>query len=113
LITANIPSIDYIGHVLQVMKIDRLAEGCIVQLNFGKKIKDVMVSGRSFDRLPFDVYYLNSQGKFLREMSPLTEKVFVHGEGEGFISLKVDYQDETSELLNTVCSKSSYLVEQL
>jgi hypothetical protein len=64
---------------------------------------------------------LDSDGKFYDSVSDKTRKIIVIGESQGSsdvfadakINIKIQYQDGSSQFLNSYCSPNTYLVEQL
>ena len=52
-------------------------------------------------------------GDFYDEISYATERVFLMGEEQGTINIKLNYTDGSSQFIQTFCSDSTYLVEQL
>ena len=45
--------------------------------------------------------------------SSTTNFIFILGDLEGVINLKVDYINGSSDLIQTICSSDDYLIEQL
>lgn len=110
----TLPSREFIGEVLKSFSIDGMNHECLLQLNIESNIKDIRVFGEGA-RGPtvYDTAYLDTEGVFTAEISPISEKLFILGNEEGIFNIKVDYQDGTQDYLRTYCSPSTYLLEQL
>lgn len=110
----TVPSREFIGEVLKAFQMDGLNQECLVQINLEKEIKDIKVFGES-DRGPsvYDTAYLDKEGVFSAGISNISEKLFLLGNEEGIFNVRVDYADNTQDVLRTYCSPSTYLLEQL
>lgn len=110
----ELPSLEFIGEVMQAFQMDGINRECLLQLNMKKSIREIKLNGES-DRGPtaYDLSYLDEDGVFSSELSPLSKKLFVLGNEEGIYNIKVLYEDGTSDYLRTYCSPSTYLLEQL
>jgi hypothetical protein len=110
----TLPSREFIGEVLRSFSIEGMNHECLLQLNIESSIKDIRVYGEGA-RGPtvYDTAYLDTEGVFTAEISPISEKLFILGNEEGIFNIKVDYQDGTQDYLRTYCSPSTYLLEQL
>jgi hypothetical protein len=110
----ELPSTDFIGEVLRSFNMDGLNQECLVQINLEEPIKEIKILGESF-RGPsvFDHAYLDKDGVFSAELSPMTEKLFLLGSEEGIFNLKIEYESGLTDYLRTYCSPSTYLLEQL
>ena len=56
---------------------------------------------------------LDEDGKFYDDLSYNSRKIFLLGEKQGVINIKVQYTDNSIDTLQSYCSKDTYLVEQL
>lgn len=112
--TLELPSREFIGETLQAFNMDGLNKECLLQINFTTKIRDVKILGESA-RGPavFDMAYLDEDGVFSAELSPISKKVFLLGNEDGIFNIKVTYENGNEDYLRTYCSTSSYLLEQL
>jgi len=81
---------------------------------FSKKLKGIKLWGEN-NRGPstFEKSFLDNDGVFSPELSPLTEKMFLLGYEEGVYDILIEYEDNTQDYLKSFCSPSSYLIEQL
>ena len=41
------------------------------------------------------------------------ERVFLMGEEQGVVSIKIDYKDKSTQYLQSHCSDATYVIEQL
>lgn len=122
---AVLPSREFVDYVLEAFDLqDKLQDRCLVQINIGQKsdvlnddrrsIKEVLASG--IDRhghMNSFVYYLDSDGLFSDVSSKSTVKAFILGEGQGSFSIKVTYDDDKVDYLQSYCDSESYIVESL
>lgn len=109
-----IPSENYIENLFTTFALDDLKGRCLVQFNLNKSIKDFKFGGISpFLNMQVIPHYLDNDGQFTREVSPLTEKVFLIGNESGIFSIQISYNDGTFDYLTSICSEETYLVEQL
>jgi hypothetical protein len=63
--------------------------------------------------MSLDRFYLEKNGSLSEEETPLSTKLFILGDQQGIINVKVEYQDKTTDYLQTFCSPETYLLEQL
>lgn len=109
-----IPSEQYIRHVLDNFKIDGVGSNCLVQINLPKKAKELFYNGKSKKGvMRMQVQILDKDGIFYKDLSNESEKIFLLGQEQGTINIKVKYVDGSSDFLQSYCSDSTYLVEQL
>lgn len=110
----ELPSLEFISEVMRSFQLDGLNSECLLQLNIAKPIREAQISGES-ERGPtaYDQSFLDEDGVFSSELSPLSRKLFVLGNEEGIYNIRIKYEDGSSDYLRTYCSPSSYLLEQL
>lgn len=109
-----VPSEDYISHAISKFNLDQSDSKCIVQLNFAKPIREIAFNGQSGNRnMNMQINVLDKDGKFYDSFSEQSERVFLMGEEQGVISIKIDYTDGSKQFLQSYCSDSTYVVEQL
>lgn len=110
----ELPSLEFISEVMRAFQMEGINSECLLQMNIQKPIRNILMSGES-DRGPtaYDLSYLDEDGVFSSEISPLTRKLFVLGNEEGIYNVQVKYEDGSSDYLRTYCSPSTYLLEQL
>ena len=107
-----VPTESYIRHVLT--SLDVVEGNCVAQINLTKNLKDFRMGERSkTNELRAEISYLDDDGIFYDEGSSKTKKIFIRGERQGIMNLKLDYLDGTSQFVQTFCSENTYLVEQL
>lgn len=107
-----LPTKEYANNILNEFEIED--EECMVQLNLVKPVSALYVTGLSETGfMNTDVRYLDQNGNFYRDISSKTDRVFVAGEEQGLINIKLEYTDGSRQFIQTYCSKNTYLVEQL
>lgn len=112
--TLELPSQEFIGETLRAFNMDGLNKECLLQINFPQKVRDFKILGESA-RGPavFDMAFLDEDGVFSAELSPISNKVFLLGNEDGVFNIKVKYENGNEDYLRTYCSISTYLLEQL
>lgn len=110
----EIPGADYIDYIFDAFTLESLEGRCMVQVNLSDPSVDFTISGGSeYGAMNLEVKFLDEDGLFNDEITPLAKKVFIIGEHEGIINYKISYDDSSSDIVQSTCSSSSYLVEQL
>jgi hypothetical protein len=111
-----IPTEDFVYNVLKDHGLeDGDLEGtCIVQVNLAKRPIEARIEGStSKGPMAINSQFLEHDGTRNSEVTPSTRKIFIQGDLQGVISLEVNYEDGSSDLMKTYCSDDTYLVEQL
>lgn len=110
----NVPSESYMRFALSNFPGYSLENSCMVQINLSKQAKNLVYNGTTH-RGPMLVEsrILDTDGVFYRDLSDQSKRIFLLGEEQGSISVKVEYVDNSVDYLQTFCSKSNYVVEQL
>ncbi|MBT3234764.1 MAG: hypothetical protein HN353_02325 [Bdellovibrionales bacterium] len=112
--TLEIPSTQFQKHILSIFNLNTLEESCLVQINPAKEIKSFSVGGTSGrGNLNLSTLYLDIDGVISDTASTLTKKIFLAADEQGVINFRVLYADSSEDLVKTICSIDSYLVEQL
>ncbi len=107
-----IPSEGYIRYVLDQFDIN--GNECLVQLNLSKPIQRAVYSSKNdeYQNIP-KALYLDRDGKFYESSSDETNRIFLMGQKQGIMNIKLDYIDGSSQFIQSYCSNNTYLVEQL
>lgn len=109
-----IPSEDYIAYFLKTMELDDLSESCLVQVNFKDKVKELFIEGKNGEGyIPIDQIYIDAEGEFSKEVSPLSVQGFFLSNQTGVLSFKIGYENEKQDYFNSYCASSTYIIEQL
>ena len=109
-----IPSEDYIAYFLKVMGLRDLSKSCLVQLNFRDKVEELDVEGKNGEAyISIDQIYLDDEGEFSESLSPLSVRGFFLSNETGVIAFKIKYKNGKEDYLNSYCSSSSYIIEQI
>jgi hypothetical protein len=115
--TLSIPSKEFSDKILDIFNIRSLSDQCIIQVNLDQSYVSTFFSGYAGNQyLNQDVYYLDGDGQFYREMTRESKKLFIRtylDDIDGFIFLELTKKDGTRKNLTTICSSGSYLVEHL
>jgi len=113
--TIAIPSVDFMNQTLRAMEIDNLTGRCFVQVNLDKKeLEEVFLDGHGDNQgIYLKEKYLEDDGSLTGELSVRTKKIFIEGNQQGIIDIKLKYTDETEDYLHSYCSLNTYLIEQL
>ena len=110
----TVPSETYMRFVLDQFSIDTVNSQCLIQINLPKEAKELFFNGQSNSRaMRMQTRILDNDGQFYDDLSNESKKIFILGEEQGIINVKVKYTDNTVDYLQSYCSDSTYLVEQL
>ncbi len=110
----EIPSQDFIDNIFAVHELNDLEGPCIVQMNFDKPLQNFTADGDDrHGAMSFRKTFLDKNGIFSEDVTNATQKAFLLGETPGIFNIKVEYQDGTTDYLQSFCSESAYLVEVL
>lgn len=111
---ATLPSEQYMRHVLNKFKINSVGANCLVQINLPKAASELYFNGQSKSgAMRMQAKILDKDGIFYTDLSNESEKIFLLGEEQGIINVKVKYTDGSFDYLQSYCSDNTYLVEQL
>jgi hypothetical protein len=114
----EIPSENLIGEYQNIIG-NESDQSCYIQTNidYSKELKDIQYNGHSThgdaSNMNIDMLAIDSDGQHGEEIADKTKTIILSSNQQGTISLRVDYQDNTSHVFNTFCSPGTYLVEQL
>ena len=111
----TMPDFDFQTHVIEAFgQADLYTKQCLIHVNLTGQLKRVDMNSRSVDGLIRPrLKALDKDGIFYDSVSGETEKIVILGEDLGFVSVKLEYIDGTSDFLTSYCSSRTYLVEQL
>lgn len=110
----ELPSSDFIVNLLEANNMSGMEGKCIIQVNLRKELLSVKTNGESArGPMALDKFYLEKNGSLSEEETPLSTKVFILGDHQGIVNLKIEYQDKQTDYLQTFCSPETYLLEQL
>jgi hypothetical protein len=110
----TIPSETYMRFVLGQFSLGSVGTQCLIQINLSKKANSYSLSGQAADRMMgIQTKILDTDGLFYSDFSAESKKIFILGEEQGIINAKIKYTDGSEDYLQSYCSNSTYLVEQL
>jgi hypothetical protein len=105
------PSEEFISEVLGAYELNDLDKQCIVQINFENSPEELILDGEYSDGyMGYRVLYLDKDGVFTDEISPLTTMAFILGDQQGMFFGKVTSGSGT-KYFQSFCSDGTYLVE--
>ncbi len=109
----DLPSEEYARFVLSQFDQSSVDGRCLVQINITKPAKSLSYNGIAKRGMSVKSLILDQDGQFYDELSDKSRKIFVLGENQGIINVKVEYTDNSIDTLQSYCSQDTYLVEQL
>lgn len=110
----DIPSEEYMRFIINSFNDANLFGKCVVQVNLSKSAKQIFYSGSNGNKfMKVDKLLLDKDGIFYDSFGKNTKKIFLLGQQQGVINLKIDYIDGSKDFIQTYCADSTYLVEQL
>lgn len=110
----EIPSSDFIENIFYEYSLKTLQESCMIQINLDKEIKDIKYeSVANNSQVVFEPLFLDKDGKRGRDFVPGSEKLFLLGDKQGYVNIMFEYTDDSVDIVQSYCSKSTYLLEHL
>jgi len=110
----EIPSLDFINKVLDQKSMRQMGQRCLVQINLTKEVRDIKANGKNkLGEMFVETNFLDTDGNFTDETPEMAEKIFIGGDQEGIMNIRLDFTDGSTGFLKTFCSEGSYLVEQI
>src|SRR5690606_19099301 len=89
-----VPSENYIQVVLDKFGLSDLNNQCVVQLNLDEKARSISIEGQSYrGAMRLSPLMLDEDGIFYDEFTAGTNRVFIHGEEQGIVNIKLNYND--------------------
>lgn len=111
---ATIPSEEYINYVRSLFRVDDSSKACIVQVNLTSHLKDFRANVTSDKETgSYEIYFMDKDGTFSRELTGLSERAFVISHDYGVINARIDFANNKTEYIQSFCTENLYLVEQL
>lgn len=110
----DVPSETYMRFVLDQFNLQGVSNQCLVQVNLKKSAKELYFNGQSTNRsMRMQAKILDKDGMFYEDLSHESKKIFLMGEEQGIVNIKLVYTDNSVDYLQSYCSQATYLVEQL
>ena len=98
----------------QYLGLDGVEGACIAQFEFGKIPLDIAINSSSpRGPMEFDDYYMAFDGNIYDTFGDFTKTMFLVSGEQGVFSLRISYEDDTVDYLQTFCNHSLYIVENL
>ncbi len=109
----ELPNEEYISQIYKSLNLNDLDNQCLTQINLNKKIKNAQMELSSQNGpSPLNISYYDNDGTFNNDITDYTSKIYMMGDSQGAINLKLEYVDGTVDYLRTYCSIGSYVIEQ-
>ena len=113
----TVPSKDFMLRVLDSFNLESLDKRCLIQINLKNAPLEVLVDGdSSFGPIDLETQFLDKEGVFesnVENLNELTDQIFILGDLQGIINLRINYINGQADTLQTICSADDYLIEQL
>lgn len=109
----DLPSEEYTRFVLNQFRTNDVKGRCLVQINITKPAKSLSYNGAADRGMSIRSLILDKDGQFYDDLSFNSRKIFVLGENQGVVNVKIEYTDNSIDTLQSYCSEDTYLVEQL
>lgn len=111
---AVIPSSEYVNYIKRLFNIMEGANSCVIQINLDKNLKDFRANVSSAQETgSYDIYFMDKDGTFSREMTGISERAFVVSHDFGVINARIDFTNGETKYLQSFCTENLYLVEQI
>ena len=103
--------------VLDSFNLESLDKRCLIQINLKNAPLEVLIDGdSSFGPIDLETQFLDKEGVFesdVENLNELTDQIFILGDLQGIINLRINYINGQADTLQTICSADDYLIEQL
>ena len=109
----DLPSEEYTRFVLSQFNEVGINNRCLIQINLTKPAKSLTYNGLADKGMSVRSLILDKDGQFYEDLSFESSKIFLLGENQGVINVKVEYTDNSVDFMQSYCSENTYLVEQL
>jgi hypothetical protein len=110
----EIPSKKFQDHILSLFDLDNLSNRCMLQINPRGDISQFTAGGTSGrGNMHLTTIFLDVDGVISDEAGSLTKKIFLSADEQGVINFQLKYADGSVDLVKSICSLDSYVVEQL
>jgi hypothetical protein len=111
---ATIPSEEYVNYIKSLFQLAESSKACVVQMNLTSHLKDFRANVTSDKETgSYEIYFMDKDGTFSREMTGLSERAFVVSHDFGVINARIDYANGKTEYIQSFCTENLYLIEQL
>jgi hypothetical protein len=111
----KIPTEEVIAKVLHQFKITDFKDQCIVQIDLSEKVPRTIDYHGILENggMHIELLALDGDGHFYSEIGLDTKKIFLKGEKQGYMGIRLDLANDTNVYLTSFCSDQTYLIEQL
>ncbi len=109
-----LPTTEYIDYILNLFSLEKSPRECIIQFNLSKSATEFIGEMTAYRQSAnFDIIFMDKDGTVGKELTGLTNKVFVVGNGNGVFNYKLTYSKTDTRYKQSFCNDSLYIVEQL
>ncbi len=117
----EVPSLAFKEEVFEKLDVRNPESLCVIQINLphdkeldliNLKGEGIISEGDESKIMHTEYHAFDSDGKFYSEFGKDSKKIFVIGEGTGYVNIHLGYLDDTQDHILSVCD-SSYTVEGL
>ncbi|MFN8370002.1 MAG: hypothetical protein U0T83_05195 [Bacteriovoracaceae bacterium] len=109
----ELPNEEYVDQIFKNLNLVNLENQCLTQINLSKKIKQAQIELTSQKGpAPLNISYYDIDGTFNGDITDETSKIYITGDEQGAINMKLEYVDGTVDYLRTYCSIGSFVIEQ-
>ena len=113
----TVPSKGFMNMVLDSFNLENLDKRCMIQVNLKNAPSEVFIDGdSSLGPIDLETRFLDKEGIFESEvenLNELTDQIFILGDHQGTINIRINYINGQTDTLQTICSADDYLIEQL
>ncbi len=113
----TVPSKGFMDMVLDSFNLENLDKRCMIQVNLKNAPSEVFIDGdSSLGPIDLETRFLDKEGVFESEvenLNELTDQIFILGDHQGTINIRINYINGQTDTLQTICSADDYLIEQL
>ncbi len=110
-----LPGNSWRRYVFEELGIEELYKTCLVEVDLSSSPDKIEVLADSFDfDMPaIDISYRDSDGKFFNDYSEQTRSIYVLGNNQGRVNVKIEYMDGRRDIIQSYCVEDGYFIEQL
>lgn len=110
----SVPSEEYISNSLRMFDLDELRKMCVVQINLESPVKKIDVTfetSRGYSN--YDLRTISKDGSISSKIEPDSKVILLLGEEQGTFNIGLKNYKNEIDFIETYCSDTTYLVEQL
>lgn len=110
----KLPGEDFIPYIKNGLGISDDSGSCLLQVNLTNPLKEFKARSISDKEIgSTQIYYMDKDGTVSRELTGLTEKVFINSQDFGSINIRTKNNRNEIEYYQSFCTDSLYLIENI